>query len=89
MPESVPAQRCCESHSDWTVLAEHLIRSFPQIEAGEVLDILLRTQRAEESFALPEAERLETAETVARYQLMQLTAESPDVARRDPERHRR
>jgi hypothetical protein len=83
MPESVAAPRCCESHSDWTVLAEHLIRSFPQIEAGEVLDILLRTQRAEDAFGLPELERLETAETVARYQLMQLTGEIADVARLD------
>jgi hypothetical protein len=89
MPESVAAQRCCESHTNWTVLAEHLIRSFPQIEAGEVLDILIRTQRSEEAFGLPEAERLDTAETVARHQLMQLTGQTAPVAHLDPEQHQR
>jgi hypothetical protein len=87
MTESVAAQRCCASHLNWAVLAEHLIRGFPQITAGEVLDILLRTQRAEEAFGLSEAERLETAETVARYQLMQLTGQLPALVRLDPRHH--
>jgi hypothetical protein len=89
MTELTPAARCCESHSSWTDLVQHLITSFPEITAGEVIDIVSRARRAEEEFGLPEAERIETAEVIARHQLLQLSGRDMPSPRLDPERHDR
>jgi hypothetical protein len=75
MTDSIPAPRCCESHTSWPDLVQHLIAAFPQVEPAEVVDIVARARRAEEEFGLPDEERLETAELIARHQLIQLTAQ--------------
>jgi hypothetical protein len=87
MTDSIPAPRCCESHGSWSDLVQHLIAGFPQIDPAEVVDIVARTRRAEEEFGLPEDQRLETAEVIARHQLTQLTAQGTPSPRLDPESH--
>jgi hypothetical protein len=89
MTDSIPAPRCCESHTSWTDLVQHLISGFPRIEPAEVVDIVARARRAEEEFGLPDGDRLETAEVIARHQLMQLTAQGTPSPRLDPESHDR
>jgi hypothetical protein len=85
----IPAPRCCPAHASWTDLVQHLIATFPQIDAAEVVDIVARARHAEEEFGLPEAEHLETAEVIARHQLLQLTSQGMPSPRLDPERHGR
>jgi hypothetical protein len=89
MAESIPAPRCCESHASWSDLVQHLIAHFHQVDPGEVIDILSRARRAGAEFGLAEDEQLETAEVIARNQLLQLTDQSPPSPRLDPESHRR
>jgi hypothetical protein len=89
MTDSIPAPRCCESHTSWTDLVQHLITGFPQVEPAEVVDIVARARRAEEEFGLPDEERLATAELIARHQLIQLTAQGTPSPRLDPESHGR
>jgi hypothetical protein len=89
MADVIPAPRCCPTHSSWTDLVQHLIAAFPKIDAAEVVDIIARARRAEEEFGLPEDEHLETAEVIARHQLLQLTSQGMPTPRLDPERHGR
>jgi hypothetical protein len=89
MAESLPSPRCCESHGSWSDLVQHLIEHFPDVDPGEVVDILYRARRAAAQFGLPEDERMPTAEVIARNQLLQLTDQSPPSPRLDPESHRR
>jgi hypothetical protein len=89
MPDSVLVQRCCESHSDYLVLSRHLIVAFPGITGAEVVSVLGRARHAVESFGLPEAEHLWTVETIARYELLQLTGEMKSNARLKPEHRER
>jgi hypothetical protein len=89
MTDSIPAPRCCETHTSWTDLVQHLIAAFPQIEVAEVVDIVARARRAEEEFGLPDGDRLETAEVIARHQLIQLTAQAAPSPRLDPQSHDR
>jgi hypothetical protein len=89
MTELSPALKCCDTHDGWGDLAEHLITLFPDVRAGEVVDVLQRARDAAEEFGLPEDERLQTVEIMVRYQLMQLSGQMPTAARLDPENHQR
>jgi hypothetical protein len=89
MADVIPAPRCCPTHASWTDLVQHLIAAFPQIDPAEVVDIVARARRAEAEFGLPEDEHLETAEVIARHQLLQLTSQGMPSPRLDPERHGR
>jgi hypothetical protein len=89
MADLIPTPRCCPSHTSWTDLVQHLIASFPQVDVAEVVDIISRARRAEEEFGLPDEERLETAELIARHQLVQLTNQGAPSPRLDPESHDR
>jgi hypothetical protein len=89
MTDVIPNPRCCASHASWPDLVQHLIAEFPQVEAGEVVEIVTRAHRAEAEFGLPEHERLETAEVIARHQLLQLTGQGTPSPRLDPESHSR
>lgn len=87
--DSIPSQNHSGPISSWTDLVQQLVVRFPQIGSDEVVDIVVRTQRASEAFGIPEGERLEVAEIVARNQLLQLSGEVSSVVRLDPETHRR
>ena len=89
MSEAIPAQRCCTSHESWTELTEHLIACFPDVPVDKITEIVVGTRRAEDTFGLPDAERLDTAEIVARYQLLQMTGQLAATVRLDPETHDR
>lgn len=89
MTDSIPAPRCCKSHASWSDLVQHLITGFPQVDPAEVVDIVARARRAEEAFGLPDDQRLETAEVIARHQLLQLTGQGTPSPRLDPESHGR
>jgi hypothetical protein len=89
MTDQVPTPRCCDSHTSWNDLVQHLLAAFPQVDPGEVVDIVARARRAEEEFGLPDEQRLETAEVIARHQLIQLTALDTPAPRLDPEHHDR
>jgi hypothetical protein len=89
MAEVSSDSKCCPTHTSWTDLALHLIAAFPQIDAAEVVDIVARARRAEEEFRLPEDEHLQTAEVIARHQLLQLTNQGMPSPRLDPETHSR
>ncbi len=79
--------RCCDTHSDWPTLAEHLVRDFTQIDSGDVLRELHQARQAAEVTQLTSTEALFIAELIARHQLMLLGGQVVDAARLDPERH--
>lgn len=83
--ERIP--RCCDSHSDWRVLAQHLVDDFTELAAGDVVRELGRAKAAVESFQLDEADQVGVAELMTRHQLMLLSGRIPDIARLDPESH--
>jgi hypothetical protein len=76
MTDPLRGQRCCPSHSSWTELVQHLADSFPDIEVGEVLEILHQVWQAEETSGLAEADLLAAGEIIARHQLMERAASS-------------
>src|SRR3954447_4238794 len=80
-------ERCCDSHDDWRILAEHLVEAFPAVAAGDVLRELARARDAVVAFALDEKDQFGVAELMARHQLLLLSGEVRDIARLDPERH--
>jgi hypothetical protein len=79
---------CCDSHSDWPQLTQHLVESFPDVPLEEIVGIVARTRQAEEAFGLPDAQHLATGEIIVRHQLMQLMGVKGPVARLDPESRR-
>ena len=85
----MPLPRCCDSHDDWRTLAEHLVKDFTGLPAGDVLRELTNAKAAVTGFALDDVEALSIAELMARHQLMLLTGQVQDIARLDPERHAR
>jgi hypothetical protein len=85
--DAVPLPRCCEQHTDWRTLAEHLVADFSDLPMGDVVRELSRAKEAVESFGLDELDQIGVAELMARHQLMMLTGSMPDIARLDPERH--
>lgn len=87
--DASPLRRCCPQHDDWRTLAEHLVAEFTTLAAGDVLQELARAKNAVATFGLSEAEQLGVAELMARHQLLMTTGTVRDIARLDPERHRR
>jgi hypothetical protein len=68
----VISRPCCDSHTDWPQLTQHLVEGFPDVPLEEIVGIVNRTRQAEEAFGLPDAHRLATGEIIVRHQLMQL-----------------
>ena len=85
--EVEPLPRCCDAHSDWRTLAEHLVEDFTELAAGDVVREIGRAKAAAESFGLDELDQIGVAELMARHQLMLLSGRISDIARLDPERH--
>ncbi|HWC36509.1 MAG TPA: hypothetical protein VG650_17005 [Mycobacteriales bacterium] len=79
--------RCCEQHSDWQVLTEHLGRDFPTVSGEQVLRNVLDAQTVTQRFKLDESEAIEIAELIVRYRLLLSTGQLADVARTDPQTH--
>lgn len=79
--------RCCDSHDDWTTLAEHLVKEFPELGTGDVVRELTNAKSAAADFGVDGPELFEVAELMTRHQLRLLTGDIADVARLDPERH--
>jgi hypothetical protein len=84
-----PLERCCRHHENWTMLREHLVVAFPMLDKAIVCGEVDRARVAVERFGLHVAEGLDTAEAVARNQMMLLTGQRPDNSRLDPESHDR
>jgi hypothetical protein len=84
-PERLP--RCCEQHTDWPTLAEHLTVAFSQLSEGDIRAELAEARSVIQRFSLEEIDAIEVAELIVRHQLMLRTGEVPDVARLDPETH--
>ena len=61
--------RCCPTHQDLATLTEHLVEEYGELPASAVLDTVWQAHLATDSLGLSVADRLETAETITRYQL--------------------
>lgn len=81
--------RCCETHHDWTTLAEHLTRDFPSVESRDVLLAIAEARLAAEAFKLDPAGTREVCELIVRNELMLLTGQLSDLAHLDPQSHPR
>ncbi|HET6817445.1 MAG TPA: hypothetical protein VFH66_09515 [Mycobacteriales bacterium] len=86
-----PAQmpRCCTTHADWETLLDHLTADFRELAAVDVLRELARARQAVRTVTLDSGDALHVAELIARNQLMLTSGRIGDVARLDPEVHRR
>ena len=82
-----PLARCCPQHDDWPTLTEHLVREFPEVSVGAVVRETRQAKDAVTVAALDGADALDTAELIARHQLLILSGRSEEIARLDPERH--
>lgn len=85
--ETIP--RCCESHPDWPTLSQHLAEDFPDIPIDDLVREVRRAKAAVDRVTLPGAEALAIGELIIRQQLMMRAGQLREVARLDPERHRR
>lgn len=85
---SVPMQRCCPRHTDWSTLADHLCDDFATEAPERVLRCLLDARVLTDRMGLESADALETAELMARHTLMLSTGALVDSARTDPQTHR-
>jgi hypothetical protein len=85
--ETIP--RCCESHPDWPTLSQHLVEDFPEIPIDDLVGEVRRAKDAVERVSLPAVEALAVGELIIRQQLMMRAGHTREVARLDPERHRR
>ena len=83
--ESLP--RCCDSHSDWPTLTQHLIDDFSGIAIGDVVREVARAKDAVDQVALDDDESLQIGELIVRHQLMMRAGQTREAARLDPERH--
>jgi hypothetical protein len=81
--------RCCPSHDDWPILAEHLLSEFPEINIADIVRELRVARDAAESCGFEPADALHVGEVIVRQQLSMLAGRVPDLARLDPERHNR
>jgi len=84
-----PLQRCCATHSDWQVLADHLCADYAELGRVDVIRELARARQALRIVALDELDELQVGELIARNQLAMIAGRVPDVARLDPEVHSR
>jgi hypothetical protein len=82
-------ERCCPHHGDWAVLREHLVASFPTLDPVAVVEEVDRAKAAVERFGLQPPEGIDTAEMVARNQLLLVIGERHDSCRLNPETHQR
>jgi hypothetical protein len=87
--EPIRLPRCCPEHPDWETLLAHLTRDFTEIASTDVLRELARARQALRIVTLDAADALHVAELIARHQLMLMAGRVGDVARLDPEVHRR
>jgi hypothetical protein len=81
--------RCCAAHPDWETLLSHLTEDFSEISSVDVLRELARARQAVRIVTLEPADSLHVAELIARNQLMLASGRIGDVARLDPEVHRK
>jgi hypothetical protein len=81
--------RCCAEHGDWQILLTHLTDEFTELSSTDVLRELARARQAVRMVTLEPADALQVAELIARHQLMMAAGRISDVARLDPEMHRR
>lgn len=77
--------RCCPSHPDWSTLAAHLHDDFAEVDVSVLIRELHRAREAVASVGLDETEGLQTAELIARRQLM-LFCGTEENARLYPQR---
>lgn len=87
--DPAPMPRCCASHDDWETLLSHLSEDFADVAAVDVLRELARARQAVRIVTLEPADGLHVAELIARNQLMLASGRIGDVARLDPEVHRK
>lgn len=85
--EALP--RCCETHPDWPTLSQHLLEDFPDLPIDDLVREVRRAKDAVERVSLPSEEALAIGELIIRHQLMMRAGQVREVARLDPERHRR
>ena len=83
---ATPVERCCELHRDWSVMATHLIRSFPDVPPRAIAAEVQFARRAVEDVQLADEEML-VGELIARYRLLVRAGLLPDAARLDPQTH--
>ena len=92
-PSDVPGAdtlpRCCETHPDWPTLSQHLVEDFAEIPIDDLVREVRRAKEAVERVSLPLEEALAIGELIVRHQLMMRAGQVREVARLDPERHRR
>jgi hypothetical protein len=84
-----PLPRCCPQHTNWEILLDHLTDEFGEVSSRDVLRELARARQAVRIVSLDEQDELQVAELIARHQLMMNSGRIGDVARLDPEVHRR
>jgi hypothetical protein len=87
--DPAPMPRCCPAHSDWETLLSHLTEDFSEVASVDVLRELARARQAVRIVTLDVGDTLHVAELIARNQLMLASGRIGDVARLDPEVHRR
>jgi hypothetical protein len=87
--EPAPLPRCCVTHADWETLLSHLTDDFTEMPATDVLRELARARQAVRIVTLDPQDALHVAELITRHQLMLTAGSIGDVARLDPEAHRR
>jgi hypothetical protein len=88
-PEIQQLPRCCPEHHDWPTLAEHLLDEFPEVDITDVVRQVQAARDAVQDVGLQAQDALDTAELIARQQLLLLSGRLQDMARLDPERHER
>src|SRR3954462_13983400 len=84
-----PLPPCCVEHPDWGTLPDHLTTDFNELASNDVLRELARARQAVRIVTLDAGDALQVAELIARHQLMLAAGRIGDVARLDPEIHRR
>jgi hypothetical protein len=87
--DPTPLPRCCAEHPDWETLLAHLTADFSELGSTDVLRELARARQAVRIVTLDAADALHVAELIARHQLMLAAGRIGDVARLDPEVHRK
>lgn len=87
--DPAPMPRCCPAHPDWETLLTHLTEDFSELSSVDVLRELARARQAVRIVTLAPGDALYVAELIARNQLMLTSGRIGDVARLDPEVHRR
>jgi hypothetical protein len=77
---------CCEHHTDWPTLAQHIVDDFAEVPVGDVATELRCAREAVESFRLDD-DPLGVVETIARHRLSQRAAAVALIAASGSEQH--